>query len=321
MEALQSKEYHIKWTSCADLPSQMYGASVSAEGNNVYVTAGNATGPDARNGVYCYDITSDKWNTLPPPGHDYGVLCMIDKKLSVFGGDDPVTCKAFSKVSTYNRVTNSWSSYYPNMMHSRFKPGVVANCDYIVVIGGSVSKGNHLDSIEVMNWQLRSPWIEVSIRLPVPMFAIKPTVSAEHLLIVGYSGAEGRHNTSFQIPFASIKSSFDQSISPNQQTGRWDQLPPASHWFTATVPYSSPSLIIGGHDDKYVPTSAISIYNEFKKSYEEVDSLTCARSNVGVANINSSTIIIVGGCTDADGVSKSKASSLPLVEIGCVVRR
>ena len=94
---------------------------------------------------------------------------------------------------------------------------------------------------------------------------------------------------------------------------------PAPYWSTATVPYSNPPLIIGG-DVKGVPTSDISLYDTSKKSWQQVDSLTTARCYVGVATINSNTLIIVGGTSGGVGVEAAKASSLPIVEIGHIVR-
>ena len=94
---------------------------------------------------------------------------------------------------------------------------------------------------------------------------------------------------------------------------------PAPYWSTATVPYSNPPLIIGG-DVKGVPTSDISLYDTSKKSWQQVDSLTTARTNVGVATINSNTLIIVGGNTKGGSFEAAMESSLAIVEIGHIVR-
>ena len=312
MEALQTKQYHLKWDKCSDLPRTMYDASVVVDDNNVYVTAGSAPENETRNNVYQYNITTDQWNTLPPPGHRFGVLCVVDSSLSIFGGQDSVTYKTLHKVSTYNRDTNSWSQTYPGMIHERFKPGVVVHGDHLMVMGGQDKSDKYLDSIETMNWQHRSPWREVSTKLPVPMWNIKPTIAGEHLLIVGYSTDGGRSTRSLQLPVSTITSSSDQVAS------QWEELSPAPHHFTTTVPSSNPPLIIGG-SVKGVATSDISLYDTSKKSWIKVDNLTTARDCVGVATINSNTIIVVGGTSGGHGVEAAKSSSLPIVEIGHIV--
>jgi len=312
-EALQTKQYHLKWVRCTDLPRRMYQASVAVDDNNVYVTAGSAPEEETKNNVYNYDIQTDQWNILPPPGHYRGVLCMVDNKLSIFGGEDSVTYKVLHKVSTYNRNTISWSQTYPGMIHERFKPGVVVHGDNLMVMGGQDESDKYLDSIEVMNWRQRSSWREVLTKLPVPMNAIKPTIAGEHLLIVGYDDDTSTCNIVYQSPVATITSS-------DQVASDWEQISLALYWNTATVLYSNPPLIIGGCDVKGVPTSDISLYDTSKKSWQQVDSLTTARIAVGVATINSNTLIIVGGNTKGGSVEAAKASSLPIVEIGHIVR-
>ena len=312
MEALQTKQYHLKWDKCSDLPRTMYSASVVVDDNNVYVTAGSAPENETYNNVYQYNITTDQWNTLPPPGHHKGVLCMVDSSLSIFGGEDSVTYKTLHKVSTYNRDTNSWSQTYPGMIHERFKPGVVVHGDHLMVMGGHDQSHKFLDSIETMNWQHRSPWREVSTKLPVPMWNITPTIAGEHLLIVGYGTTECQYKGSYQLPVSTITSSSDQVAS------QWEELSSAPHYFTTTVPSSNPPLIIGG-SVKGVTTSDISLYDTSKKSWIKVDNLTTARDCVGVATINSNTIIVVGGTSGGHGVEAAKSSSLPIVEIGHIV--
>ena len=313
MEALQTKQYHLKWDKCSDLPRTMYNSSVVVDDNNVYVTADSTPEDETHNNVYQYNITTDQWNTLPPPGHCQGVLCMVDSSLSIFGGCDSVTYKTLHKVSTYNRDTNSWSQTYPGMIHERFKPGVVVHGDHLMVMGGEDESRKYLDSIETINWRHKSPWREVSTKLPVPMWIIKPTIAGEHLLIVGYSDDEGRDNGSHQLPVSTITSSSDQVAS------QWEELSYAPHFFTTTVPSSNPPLIIGGEDVKGVTTSDISLYDTSKKSWIQVDNLTTARSYVGVATINSNTIIVVGGISGGLGVEAALSSSLPIVEIGHIV--
>jgi len=319
VEALQTKQYHLKWDKCADLPRRMYDVSVVVDDNNVYVTAGSAPEKETYNNVYCYDIVTDQWNILPPPGHYMGVLCMVDDTLSIFGGHDLVTYEHLNKVTTYNKDTNSWTTYYPNMIHKRLKPGVVTHGDHVIVMGGVDEPKKYLDNIETMNWYKRSPWRQVSTKLPVPMWSIKPTIAGEHLLIVGYTRAGGCDNGSDQLPVASITS----LLSSDQVASQWKQLSSAPHWNTVTVPYSNPPLIIGGagHSSQGgVPTSDISLYDTSKKSWIPVDSLTTARIAVGVTTINSYTIIVVGGTSGGVGVEANKSSSLPIVEIGHIVR-
>ena len=250
---------------------------------------------------------------LPQPGHRFGVLHMLDDKLTIFGGFDPVTCKNHNKVTTYNNDTNKWYSHYPDMLHKRFKPGVTTYHNYVIVMGGLSSPDTYHDSIEVMEYHDQRLWKEISVHLPVPMWAIKPTISDNNIIIVGYSREH------YQITTDEIISSLDQPLSTGT---KWKEMLPATHYCTVTVPYSNPPLIIGGqcHDDQgTVRTSDVSLYDVSNNSWRKVDSLTTARSNVGVALINDQTLIVIGGSTSGVDIEAAKASCLTTVEIGNIV--
>ena len=54
---------------------------------------------------------------------------------------------------------------------------------------------------------------------------------------------------------------------------------------------------------------------------EEGGSLTSARSNVGVASISTTTIIVIGGSTAGIGVEGAPMASITKVEIGNIVSK
>ena len=94
--------------------------------------------PNDGQDVYFYSTRTDNWKKLPRSGHDLGVIHMLDDKLTIFGGADPSTDEYLDKVTTYNSKTNSWYSYFPNMLHNRDKPGVATSHDHdcVIVMGG-----------------------------------------------------------------------------------------------------------------------------------------------------------------------------------------
>ena len=285
----------------------------------MYVTAGSAPDVNTLNNVYCYNTNTDNWTVLPQPGHCRGVLHMLDDKLTIFGGQGAVTVKILKKVTTYNNDTNSWYSEYPDMLNKRFKPGVITYNNYVIVMGGMSSPDNIHDSIEIMNYHRELQWKNVSVKLLVPMWAIKPTISGDIITIVGYSGAVGRNKGYDQVAMEEI---LDQELSTSATSNKWKMISHAPYYDTATVPYSNPLVIIGGisHVDQgSVPTSDISIYDSSKNSWRKVDTLTSARGHVGVALLNNNSIIIIGGTSGGVDVEENKASSLTTVEIGNIV--
>ena len=316
-EALQSGHYHIKWTTCSDLPTPMYDAYVAVSNGTIYCT-GTTPDEDNQHEVYSYNTRTDQWKQLPRPGHRVGVLHMVDDKLTIFGGMEPHTMNRHNKVTTYNSKTNSWYSHFPNMLYNRSKPGVVTSHDHVIVMGGRSSPDTNLDNIEVMNYH-HLQWREVSDHLPVPMRAIRPTISGENIIIVGYSKPGDYNNGCYQIPTEKLIFSFDHSLSPGVVPVQWKKLSAATHWGTATIPYSNPPVIIGGDDKSDVPTSDVSLYDIHKNSWRKVDSLTNERSHIGVSLINSNTIIVIGGYTQGGSIEAALSSCLATVEIGTIV--
>ena len=319
-EALQSGHYHIKWTTCSDLPTPMYDAHVAVSNGIIYCTGSNPN-IDNEHKVYSYDTRTNHWKHLPRPGHRLGVLHMVDGKLTIFGGRDSTTDEFHNKVTTYNSKTNSWYSHFPNMIYNRSKPGVVTSHDYVIVMGGGSSLDTGLDNMEVMNYH-HLQWREVSAHLPVPMWAIKPTISGDNIIIVGYSYSRGCYTRYYQIPTEQLILSFDQSLSPGAVPVQWKKLSAATHWNTVTIPYSNPPVIIGGcnHVNQGgAPISDVSMYDMHNNSWRKVDSLTSARKNIGVSLLNSNTIITIGGNTQGGSAEAAMSSCLTIVEIGTIV--
>ena len=294
----------------------MYDAYVAVSNETIYCT-GSTPNIDNQHDVYCYDTRSNQWKQLPRPGHRLGVLHMVDDKLTIFGGRDSTTDQFHNKVTTYNSKTNSWYSCYPDMLHIRHKPGVITSDDHVIVMGGKTSPDTYLDSIEIMNYRQQLQWKEVSVHLPVPMWAIKPTISGDYITIVGYT-SDFSYLTFYQTTTQEIISSLDQPPSTGAVTRQWQKLSSAKHWDTTTVPYSNPPVIIGGNVN-YVPTCDITLYDSSKNSWRNVDSLAIARYNVAVALLNNNSIIVIGGCSGGSDVEAAMASSLTTVEIGNIV--
>jgi len=221
MPALTSGRYHIKWTQLADLPVPLYSAYAAVQDKKVYVT-GDSPFEDAYHQVYVYDINTDQWGQLPPSGHYLGFPHIIGGKLSIIVGRLSATKKMTNKVSTFDEDSQTWISYYPDLLSVRSKPGVVSHLEHVIVAGGKQDDIMH-DDIEILNWIENSHWRKVSIKLPVPMCIFTPTISDDHLLIVGYCGADMlTYNCAYKIPVANI-TSLDQQHNSDILT-KWTEL-------------------------------------------------------------------------------------------------
>ena len=161
MPALTSGRYRIKWTQLADVPAPLYGTHVAVQHHKIYVTGSDSPVEDAIHQVYVYDINTDQWGQLPPSGHYYGIPHIIGGKLVIIGGRLSATKKRTNKVSTFDEDSQTWTSYYPDLLSVRSKPGVVSHLEHVIVAGGGLDDDILAqDNIEVLNWTENSHWRE-----------------------------------------------------------------------------------------------------------------------------------------------------------------
>ena len=264
---------------------------------------------------------------MPPSGHYYGIPHIIGGNLVIIGGRLSATKKMTNKVSTFDEDSQTWTSYYPDLLSVRSKPGVVSHLEHVIVAGGGRPTAEDDDSpivqqddIEIFNWIENSHWRKLPIKLPVPMWGFTPTISDDHLLIVGYIGADMKpYKGSYKLPVANITASIDQQHNSDKPT-KWTELTAADHWCTALVLNSSPPVVVGGDQDKTgtIPTVDIKMYNSSNKckSWKKIGSLSSARCEAAVAAVYNNAIIIVGGCTTGDTIANARSSSVTVVELG-----
>ena len=314
MPTLTSGRYHIKWTKLANLPVPMYDPYVTVQDKKVYVAGHSPVNINASHQIYVYDVNTDHWGQLPPSGHYYGIPHIIGGKLAVIGGRLSATSKRTNKVSTFDET---WTSYYPDLLSVRSKPGVVTHLEHVIVAGGALNDITIQDDIEVLNWIENSHWRKVSINLLVPMSNFTPVIADNHYVIVGYYGADKKsYNGACKILVNDITRSGDQQQTSNTPT-KWITMTEATHCNTALVPSSSPPVVVGGIQGG-TPTSDIKMYDESSKSWRKIKSLSSARLDVAIATVNNNAMIVIGGCTKVGSLDKALSSSLTAVELGQV---
>jgi len=203
MSTLTSGRYHIKWSRLADLPYPMYSAYAAVQGNKIYIAGGTSSVDNAKQLVYVYDINTDHWGQLPPSGHYYSVPHIIGGKLAIIGGCLSATKQRTNKVSTFDETSQTWMSYYPDLLSVRSRPGVATHLEHVIVAGGVKGTATRViqNDIEVLDWIRRSHWRKACIHLPVPMYFFTPIIADGHLCIVGYRGVDKQcHKDAYKIP-------------------------------------------------------------------------------------------------------------------------
>ena len=145
------------------------------------------------------------------------------------------------------------------------------------------------------------------------MATFTPIITDDHLLMVGYVTANIRHVTNaYKIPVDDITRSGDQQRTSDTST-KWITMANDTHLFTALVPSSSPPVVVRGEDQSGTTTSDIKMYDDSRKSWKNISSLSSARSTVAIAAVNNNAIIVIGGYSIGRSV---ESSILTTVELG-----
>ena len=310
---MSALSYRIKWTQLADLPVPMYGAYVTVKDKKVYVAGGDSPIKGAYHQIYVYDVDTDHWGHLPPSDHYYGVPHIIGGKLAIIGGRLSANKKRTNRVTTFQETSESWTSYYPNLVSVRRKPGVATHLEYAIVAGGG-SDDMTRDDIEVLNWVENLHWKKVSINLPVPMYGFTPIIADDDLVVVGFNDDDmKRDKRAYRIAVDDITKSGDQQQTRGAPT-QWITMTASTHWHTALIPNSSPPVVVGGEDQSRTSTvSDIKMYDDRIKSWRNIDGLPIAKSHVAIATVSDNAIIVIGGFTEG---RNADSSCLTTVELG-----
>ena len=287
-----------------------------SDGESIFVMAGSSPENDVLCRVLSYDIKNDQWEELPQPGHYWGILHIIDGRLTVIGGSESINDQPIptDKVVSYNKDSNTWTNTYPNMLNTRCKPGIITHSDYVLAAGGESNDGHIRNDIEILNWRRSNKWMKSNVRLPEQMWAISMTISDNNLYILGFSGVDWRYTTAYQVPVDPIILSAFQ---PSSSDVKFTEIVPVPHWHATVIPNLSPPTIVGGCSSSGdTCTAEICTFDD--NTWKTIGSLPTARCGVGIALINTDTIIVIGGSTAPSAINLALAHSCDFVERGQV---
>ena len=288
----------------------MYWAYAVTIGMMVYVTGGNSRNGDVVEHVFRFDFKKNQWDKLPPSGYHHCVPVVLQGKLSLIGGRVPKTKAVFNKVITYDEDKDQWVTVYPNMNQPRYRPAVVANDSYVIVLGGKIKERSKLtDTIEIMNTENKQ-WITVATPLPDKMYDMSATISNDLVWIIGYDNGSNRSNKVFTV-------SLDDLVYLTNTKHSWKRLRNDTVCFkTATISYSDPPVILGGDDRQNKTVSAVVAFDPKTESWNEVAMLSSPIAHCAVVKLPEERgMLVIGGCSETKNLSHCNSSCLNTTEI------
>ena len=267
-------------------PHGMVRGSATTDDQFAYFT------PHGSNSVYRYQLSTEKWEELPPSPYRKSGLVIIDGELTAVGGYGGY--RYIKKLFTLRR--GQWVEHYPPMNTARSSPAVVSTSDgnYIVVIGGYVGWGVWTATVELLHVRSRRSYELTNLRWA----HIQPsaTICDNQIHVIGHDGTGC--SCSLQALLSSDQPITSQSIS-NILT--WTPLPQLPvEWSTAAT-LCGQLVTVGGKRGGSVVNS---IHRLLDGQWVKIGSMSSDRRLCLVVTPSPEKMMIVGGYGAGDSVEE-----------------
>ena len=246
--------------------------------------------------IYCYDLSQDKWTTLPPlPVRRFG-LGQVNGKLVAVGGEKSGG-QTSSEVYTYDERSRKWRQTIPPMPTARDSLGVLSLQSALIVTGGYTSS-LYIDAVEVFKPDT-SQWYRTD---PLPTACCHISLVAIGNTCIALGGYNGSYLS--QAVYASVDDLLRNAVPANQTThsgssdtqSAWKMLPNTPTYGPATAVLAGKLLVIGGIEtSRGVPKKEVYMYSPSTNSWMYISDLPTPRSLAAVAVLSSTRVSVIGG--------------------------
>ena len=276
--------------------------SVQVQGT-VYVGGGGADSTDNEYIVMAYNISADKWATLPPYGTRYFAMTATHNHLVLVGGQGHGDS---SKVlGAWSEDSKKWTYPYPNMSIPRDSCTAAVYKHYLVVAGGRAS-GVRLSSTDIMNvdtkqWYAGPP-------TPIAWSEMKTTIAGDTCYFIGgFIEGTGRTTKVYSASLPALVSQLNSDCSA-EDTQIWKELPQLPVTCAAPLYIRGSLLAVGGFKDG--SSTALHLYQPDAGQWVKVADMPTPRQTPTCIMIAHNKILVAGDYT---------GSNLATVDIACIL--
>ncbi|XP_064407279.1 uncharacterized protein LOC135352075 isoform X4 [Halichondria panicea] len=279
----------LKWRRGKDMPIKM-GTSVQSVviGDTVYVGGGEAV--NDRDRCTVMKLEQDQWTKLPLYTVKYVAMTSLANRLVLVGGRDLRNNKLTNQFAVFE--SGKWTHPYPPMNIARSSSTAVSFNNHIIVAGGYDDKKRSSSSVEVLDVASRRWYIAQS--LPNPRSVLKSTLIGNTLYLMGgwdhTSSTKTVHHVDLNELIAKTLSNLDTPT-------LWQTLQEVPLVRSASLSIGRSLLAVGGHDDRYHPSSSIHLYQPDTRRWVKVGDMPTARYYCTCSVLPSGEVIVAGGQT------------------------
>ena len=296
-----------------DLPIPASNATATIIRNTLYVSGGAC--PDRRSAllVQAYDINTGTWSTLPPSPVYNSESAVINGRLTLIGGQDASTGKITNEVWSWHEEEKEWRKTIPPMPTERGRPGVVQLGNVVAVIGGRTSDGKTvLDTVDILNTATLQWTTSHSLKLPIPMLAMKTATCDGHVYIAcGRDRPDRPIKRVLKLPLSVL----DQAVAKQRDSPlqcQWTEVEETPFYRSGLLPTSHHPLVVGGCDSSPNSSSIISVFDSSVNKWSNVGHCSVACCRPCLLSVSCSAFVVIGGRTNPED---SRQSSLNTFEL------
>ena len=246
----------------------------------------------------CYDLSQDKWTTLPPLPVRYFGLGQVNGKLVAVGGQKKSTGNASNDVYMYDEQSQKWKQTIPSMPTARWSPGVLSLQSALVVTGGAAF--TYTATVEIFKPDT-SQWYRTD---PLPTACYNLSLVAIGNTCYALGGAGGGSNLN-QALYASVDDLLGNAVPANQTThsgssdiqSAWKTLPNTPTYQPAVAVLAGNLLAIGGKKTSKggADMKKFYMYSPSTNSWVYISDLPAPRSDTVAAVLSSTEVLLIGG--------------------------
>ena len=275
-------------------------------GHRVYVGGGVSEDVGWAHIIHVYDMSTGKWEELPPAPQYCFELVFLNGSLVLLGGVESATGKTTGMVSVWQINEAQWTQAIPPMKVSRWRPGVLVLRNSLYVCGGtSEYKGRILNSCEVLDLSTNQ-WKIVSLTLPEPLYGLKLGVFGNNVLLTsGWSTISRPTDKSWSIQ-------CDSFLSTSNMTSQWTCIANTPYYGSSLLLNSKQPVLIGGFRAREL-TRGIYLYKS--EQWECVGELVVSSPLMrpAVTAVGSNSFLVIGGHTNPYNYKVSLLNNVELI--------
>lgn len=299
----------MSWRPCSNLPTKISDANATIIDDHIYCGGGTAEIEDKEYIVYCYDLSKDKWTTLPQLPVKYFGLGQVSENLVAVGGKKKIDDRATNGIYSFDDEIRRWKQTVPVMPTARFAASVLSLKSALIVAGGRSTPSSFTDAVEVFKHE-QSQWYQTD-PLPVPCSSISLVAAQGTCFALGGYKYLTRLD---QALYASVDDLLRHAVPVSQTlsicrrnpgtTPSWKEYPkvPSSQPMAAEV--AGNILALGGKKmSSGTNSKEVYMYLDSINSWIYFSDLPVPLFGTAVVDLSSTEILVIGGYSDTDRVT------------------